>query len=62
MTQRLRPRQTPGPALCRCAVDPEPRHVIVQEVDACVNQGIVFTLDEGQGDGWETMLNVPRLP
>merc|ERR1719331_926990 len=24
-----------------------------EELNACVNQGIVFTLEEGQGDGWD---------
>ena len=29
------------------------RCACAQELNACVNQGIVFTLEEGQGDGWD---------
>ena len=29
------------------------RRACAQELNACVNQGIVFTLEEGQGDGWD---------
>jgi len=35
-----------------CRTDPCVACLCVQEVNACVNQGIVFTLEES-GDGWD---------